>query len=252
VEVARVAVREGRVSGVVLASGEDIAARLVVSGADPRRTLLDLVDPGWLDPDFVSAVRHIKCRGVAARVTLTLDRAPGFTTLAVAPSLEYLERAYDDAKYGRVSRRPYLEARAAAEATNGRHRVDVHVQYAPYHLANGGWDDARRRALGDHVIEVLSEHGPGLREAVVERDVLTPRDLEDRYGWPEGHAYHGELTLDQVLWMRPVPGWARYRTPISGLYLCGPGTHPGGGIAGASGANAARVILQDLRRRRVA
>ena len=244
-EVVRVTAWEGRATGVVLASGEEIAASLVVSSADPKRTLLGLVDPAWLDPELVRAVRHIKCRGVSARVTLTLDREPGFTTLAVAPSLEYLERAYDDAKYGRVSGRPYLEARAGDRASDGRHRVAVHVQYAPYRLAEGTWDVARRRALGDLVVESLSEHVPGLREATVSGEVLSPRDLEEAYGWSEGHAYQGELTLDQILFMRPVAGWARYRTPIRGLYLCGAGTHPGGGIAGAAGANAASVILRD-------
>ena len=238
-EVAHIVVREDRVTGVALASGKEIAAPLVVSSADPQSTLLSLVEPGWFDPEFVRAVRHIKCRGVAARVTLALDRPSGFATLSVAPSLEYLERAYDDAKYGRISRRPYLEARAED------HRVVVHVQYAPYALADGGWDDARRRALGDLVVGILAEHAPGLGEAVVGREVLTPKDLEDVYGLTEGHAYHGELTLDQILFMRPVPGWARYRTPIRNLYLCGAGTHPGGGIAGGAGYNAAREILKD-------
>lgn len=240
-EVVHVMVRDARATGVMLASGEEIAASLVVSSADPGRTLLDFVDPGWLDPELVRAVRHIKCRGVSARVTLTLDREPGFTALTVAPSLEYLERAYDDAKYGHVSRRPYLEARAED------HRVVVHMQYAPYRLADGGWDEARLRALGELVVETLSEHVPGLREAVVSGEVLSPRDLEEAYGWPEGHAYQGELTLDQILFMRPVAGWARYRTPIRGLYLCGAGTHPGGGIAGGPGCNAAREILKDAR-----
>ncbi|MBI1966433.1 MAG: NAD(P)/FAD-dependent oxidoreductase, partial [Gemmatimonadetes bacterium] len=225
-EVARVAVNGGRATGVVLASGEEIAAQLVVSSADPRCTLLDLVEPGWLDPEFVRAVRNIKCRGVAARVRLTLDRAPEFSTLAIAPSLEYLERAYDDAKYGRVSAHPWLEARAED------HRVAVHVQYVPHTLADGAWDDARRRALGETVVELLARHVPAVRQAVTGQEVLTPKDLEDRFGCTEGHRYHGELTLDQILFMRPVPGWSRYRTPIPGLYLCGAGTHPGGGIAG--------------------
>jgi len=242
-EVARINVREGRVAGVVLSSGEEIAASLVLSGADPRRTLLGLVDPGWFDPAFVRAVRNIRCRGVVARVTLTLDRAPGFATLVVAPSLDYLERAYDDAKYGQVSRRPYLEARS------NERQVQVYMQYAPYALADGAWDETRRIALGDSVLQMLSEHVPGLRELVTERSVLSPPELEALEGWPEGQAHHAELALDQALWMRPIPGWARYRTPIKGLYLCGAATHPGGGVAGAPGYNCAREVLRDLRRR---
>jgi phytoene dehydrogenase-like protein len=248
-EVARITVREGRITGVVLAGGEEIAASLVVSGAGPRRTLLGLVDPGWLDPEFARAVRNIRCRGVVARVALTVDRAPDFTTLVVAPSLDYVERAYDDAKYGRVSQAPYLEACDRGSMADGRHRVEVHVQYAPYALADGGWDETRRAAIGDVVVETVSRH---LRDAAVaERSVFSPRDLEQLRGFPEGQAHHAELALDQALWMRPVAGWAHYRMPIKGLYLCGPGTHPGGGIAGAAGAHAARVILRDFRRGRL-
>ncbi len=242
--LARIAVRAGGAVGVVLASGEEIAASLVVSGVDPRRTLLGLVDPGWLDPQLVRAARNIRSRGVVAEARLVFDRAPGLTALVIAPSLDYIERAYDDAKYGHVSSRPYLEVRGEEAAAHGRHRVAVHVQYAPYTLADGEWDEARRAALGDRVVEVLARHLTRLDAALVERSVLSPRDLEDRYGFPEGQAYHAELALDQLLWLRPAPGWARYRTPIAGLYLCGPGTHPGAGIAGAAGANAARVAIR--------
>jgi len=246
-EVAQISVRKGRVVGVVLVSGEEIPAELIISGADPRRTLLELVDPGWLDPDLVRALRHVRCRGVVARVTLALDGPLSCPTLVVAPSLDYLERAHDEAKYGRVSHEPYLEAVNAGESADSRSRVEVHVQYAPYALADGEWDDARRHALGNLALKVLSEHLPD-RGAVVER-VLSPRDLEERCGFPEGQEYQAELALDQALWMRPVPALARYRTPVDGLYLCGPATHPGGGIAGAAGYNAARVILRELRRR---
>jgi phytoene dehydrogenase-like protein len=249
-EVARIAVRDGSVASVGLASGEDIPASAVVSGADLRRTLLEWVEPGWLDPEFTRAVRHIRCRGVVARVTLTLDRAPGFNRLVVAPSLDYLERAYDDAKYGRISQAPYLEARDTGRDPDGGHRVLIEVQYAPYALAEGAWDEARRSALADRVVEMLAPHMPGGGAAVNERAVLSPRDLEAVYGFPEGQLHHAELALDQAFWMRPLPGWARYRMPIAGLYLCGPGTHPGGFVAGAAGANAGKIIIRDLRRGR--
>ena len=235
-EVARIDVRAGRATGVVLASGEEIAASIVVSGADPRHTLLELVDPGWLDPALVRAVRAIRARGVVARVTLTLDRAPGFATLVIAPSLDHLERAHDDAKYGRVSRAPWLEA------TSDGKRVEVHVQYAPYELAEGKWDEARCASLGELVVR---EVGPHLGAPIEERRVRSPVDLERDYGWPGGQAHQAELALDQLLWMRPIPALARYRTPIAGLYLCGTGMHPGAGIAGAPGANAARAVLRD-------
>ena len=248
--VGGIVVREGRVTGVKVANGEEISADLVLSGADPGRTLLELVDPGWLDPVLARAVRNIRSRGVAARVTLAVDRAPGHPTFVVAPSLDYVERAYDDAKHGRVSRAPWLEARSVGKTADGRHKLAVRVQYAPYALADGEWDDDRRRVLGDIVLKVLSAHGADLGSAIVER-VLSPRDLEQEYGFPEGQEEHAEPALDQLFWMRPVPQLARYRTPIAGLYLCGPGTHPGGGIAGASGHNAAREIMRDLRRGQV-
>ncbi len=243
-EIAAIQVRVGCVTGVRLASGEHVAAPVVVSGLDPRRTLLELVDPGWLDPELTRAVRNIRSRGVSARVNLTLDRPPGFARLAIAPSLDHLERAADDAKYGGVSQQPYLEALAGDPAPDGRHRLAVHVQYAPYALADGEWDASRARALGDLVVHGLAAHLSGGDDAIVERSVLTPRDLEGTAGWPEGQAHHAELALDQILWMRPIPALARYRTPVAGLYLCGPAMHPGGGIVGAAGANAARAILR--------
>ncbi|HEX9684263.1 MAG TPA: NAD(P)/FAD-dependent oxidoreductase [Burkholderiales bacterium] len=246
--VARIDVRNGRVAGVALASGEEIPASLVVSGADPRRTLLELADPGWLDPEAARALKRVRCRGVAARVRLALERASACPRLVVAPSLDYLERAYDDAKYGRLSRRPFVEAVSAGAGADGRQRLEAHVQYAPYALADGEWSDERRRALGDLVRGVFSLHLPDLDGAVVEQ-VLSPRDLEERYGYPEGQEHHAELALDQALWMRPVPALARYHTPIEGLYLCGPSTHPGGSVSGVPGYNAARAIGRDLRRR---
>ena len=218
--VARISVRGGRVAGVVLASGEELAAPLVVSALDPRRTLLELADPGWLDPELARAVSHIRRRGVAARVFFKAAQTKG---TVVAPSLDYLERAYDDVKHGRISREPYLESRV------GPNGVEVHFQYTPH-------------AGGPEIPQVTRRLLPGLGEA--EAAVLGPRELEAREGWPEGQAYHAELTLDQALWMRPLPELAHYRTPIEGLWLCGPGMHPGGGVPGATGYNCARQILQ--------
>jgi len=244
--------------------GEEILARRVISNADPRRTFLGLVDPEQLEPQFLRAVRNIKFRGACARVNLALGELPSFTSLpgdgphlhgliSISPSLDYLERAYDDAKYGEPSRRPYLEALIPSLtdpslAPPGKHILSVFVQYTPYHLRAGSWDNARREALGRQVIETLAEYAPKLTEAVLHSQVLTPLDLERTYGLTEGNIYHGELTLDQLFFMRPVPGWAQYRTPIQGLYLCGAGTHPGGGVSGAPGYNAAREVLKDVKR----
>jgi phytoene dehydrogenase-like protein len=248
VEVAQVRVRAGRVAGVVTSDGAEIAAEIVVSAAGPRHTLTRLVEPGWLDPEFLRAARAIRCRGVVAEVTLALQSAPTAPVLAIAPTLDHLERAHDDAKYGRVSQAPYLEAHSRGATADGRHRVEVHMQYAPYALADGEWDEARRAVLGALVVNTLAAQAAEFRGARVER-VRAPRDLETERGWPQGQAYHAEPALDQLFWMRPLAGWARYRMPLAGLYLCGPGTHPGGGIAGAAGRNAAREILRDLGKR---
>jgi phytoene dehydrogenase-like protein len=259
--VREIVVRDGKAIGVALETGEHLAAHQVVSSTDPRRTFTRMVDAGQLDPEFLRAVRNIKCRGAVATVHLALSelpRFPGVTeeamggAITIAPSLDYLEHAYDDAKYGAVSRRPYLEARIPtlldpSLAPAGKHLVTVQLQYAPYHLRPGGWDDRARSQVSDLVVETLSAYAPNVRGSVVGRHVTTPKDFEDRYGLTEGHVYHGELTLDQILFMRPVAGWARYRTPVEGLYLCGAGTHPGGGLAGAAGRNAARELLQERR-----
>ncbi|HEX6155735.1 MAG TPA: NAD(P)/FAD-dependent oxidoreductase [Burkholderiales bacterium] len=227
--VQRVSVKAGAVAGVVLSDGRELEASMVVSSADPRRSLLEFVEPGWLDPELIRAVRNVRRRGVAARLRVQLDRSPGFGALALAPSLDYLERAYDDAKHGRVSRQPYVEARC-----DEQHRLDVQIQYAPH-----GADCSK---LGDTVLAMLSEHwgdaAPG------ESELLSPQELAQAEGWPEGQPHHAELALDQALWMRPLPGLARYRTPIEGLWLCGPAMHPGAGVAGAAGFNCAREILR--------
>jgi phytoene dehydrogenase-like protein len=260
-EVTRIVVRDGRVTGVVLQTGEELAARIVASGADARRTFLDLMDPGESDPEFLRAVQHIKARGVWAKVNMALDGLPEFTALpgdgphlrgviSISPSLNHLERAYDAAKHGGVSARPYLEAVIPSLADPGlapagKHVMSVAMQYAPYQPKDGPWTDARRDALGDRVVNLLTEFAPNLKGLIRNRQVLTPVDLEARYGLPEGQLYQGELSLDQALFMRPVPGWAHSATPIEGLYLCGSGAHPGGGIAGGAGALAAKVILKD-------
>jgi phytoene dehydrogenase-like protein len=266
VEVVEVGMADGRAAGVVLRNGDELTARRVVSSTDPRRTFLDLCDPSRMDPDFVRAVRNLRYRGAWAKVNLALGALPTFSalrdnggetvlrgTISISPSLDYLERAYDDAKYGRLSEQPHLEVRIpsladASLAAPGRHVMSIEVQYAPYHLRDGAWDARARDALGDRVIETLATYAPDLPDAVLHRHVLTPRDLEDVFFLTEGHAYHGEMTLDQILFMRPVAGWSRYRTPVRDLYLCGSGTHPGGGIAGGAGANAAREILKDAKR----
>jgi phytoene dehydrogenase-like protein len=227
-EVQRVAVRNGAVAGVVLKDGRELEASAVVSSADPRRSLLELVEPGWLDPELVRALRHVRRRGVAARMRLELDRSPGFSALALAPSLDYLERAYDDAKHGRLSQQPYVEARC--EGT----RMEVLVQYAPYGKSCAG--------LADRVTALLSEQWGDAQP--LHAELSSPRELEQFEGWPEGQPHHAELSLDQALWMRPLPELARYRTPIHGLWLCGPAMHPGAGIAGAAGFHCAREILR--------
>jgi phytoene dehydrogenase-like protein len=227
-EVLHIAVRNGAVAGVVLKDGRELAASVVVSGADPRRSLLELVEPGWLDPQLARALRNVRRRGVAARLRLELDRSPGFSVLALAPSLDYLERAYDDAKYGRLSREPYVEARC-----DERHRIEAVVQYAPY-----GVDC---HDLSEKVVALLAQHWGDAQARHAE--LSAPRELEQFEGWPEGQPHHAELTLDQALWMRPLPELAHYRTPIEGLWLCGPGMHPGAGIVGAAGLHCAHAIL---------
>jgi len=246
-DAARITVREGRVAGVVLGNGEELPATRVVSGADAKRTLLALADPAWIDPELARTVRNIRSRGVVARIALALERSPHSPTLIIAPSLDYLERAYDEAKYGNISRAPYLEARLSPSA-NGSCSVEAQVQYAPYALADSISDEMQRARLGRLALETLSSQVPDLGPAAVE-NVLSPRDLEERYGYPEGQAEQAEPAPDQLLWMRPVPELAHYRTPIAGLYLCGPGMHPAGGIPGAAGYNAARELLKDLKSR---
>jgi len=257
--VARITTTNGQVSGVVLVNGEELVARQVLSTADPRRTMLTLVDPIHLMPDFTRAVQNIRYRGVAARIDLALGELPRFVgvdgpellkgLISISPSLDYLEKAYDDAKHGGVSRAPYLEAvipslRDGSLAPAGKHVMSVWMQYAPYHLKQGTWDGAARAALGDRVIKCLGEYAPNLPGAVLAQQVMTPLDFEQQLGATEGSLGQGELALDQMLFMRPVAGWGNYRTPIEGLYLGGAGSHPGPGLPGAAGRLAAKEMLK--------
>jgi phytoene dehydrogenase-like protein len=261
VDVAEVIIDAGQATGVLLDDGEKISAAALISNADPRTTFLNLVDPQHLDPFFLGQVQNIKYRGSGARVHLALNELPQFIALngdsetylrghiQIAPGVDYVERAYDAAKYGDYSRRPYLDVLIPSLldpdlAPAGKHVMSIHVQFTPYHLRKSDWE-TERDALGQVVIDTLAQYAPNLKQAVLHTKVLTPLDLETIYGLPEGNANHGEMTLDQFLYMRPIPGWARYRTPIKGLYLCGAGTHPGGGVTGLPGKNAAREILKD-------
>jgi phytoene dehydrogenase-like protein len=265
VEVIRVTSSGGRVTGVVLASGEEISSPIVVSGADPKRTLLRLVDPIDLGPSLVWRAGNLRLPGVVAKVNLALSGMPAFSAdggteaerlkgrILVAPGIDYLERAFDASKYGRVSEQPYLEATIPSIgdptlAPPGAHVMSVLMQWAPYHRREGGWN-AERDGLGDLVLKTLEEMAPGLADLVVAQQVITPLDLERDYGLTEGHPLHGEPGLDQIFAWRPVLGLARYRLGLRGLYLCGSGAHPGGGVTGAPGANAAREILADRKRR---
>ena len=260
--VAQVLIKRGRARGVVLENGDEIRAKLVVSGADPRRTFMQLVGEKHLSDEFADSIRRFRFRGSSAKVNLALGELPDFTCLpgnringrahlrgaiSISPSVAYLERAYDDAKYGEISRRPYMDIVIPSMldpgmAPPGKHVMSIFVQYAPYHL-NGGWTDERREALGDAVIDTLAQYAPNIKSAILHRQVVTPADIERIVGLTEGNIFQGELSLQQMFFLRPVPAWAKYRTPISGLYQCGAGTHPGGGVMGASGRNAARAIL---------
>ena len=242
--VSRIELREGSAARVVLDDGREIVADVIVSALDPRRTLLELLDPACLDPDLVRAVRNIRRRGVVAEIRFDVDSPPGFATLTIADSLDYLERAYDHSKYGRVSADPLVVA-----TFDGDRGVHARVQYVPYALREGGWDDGRRKNLADLVTAKIDAVAPGFTTRVIGSEALAPPDLERLHGWPQGQANHAEIALDQVLWMRPVPELARYRTPVRGLYLCGPAMHPG--IAGAAGVNAASVILADVKNKKI-
>ncbi len=262
--VAQVIVKNGRAVGVALENGDELSARYVASSLDPKRTFLALVDAQHLPGDFVDAIRRFKIRGSSGKVNLALDALPNFTALpngpdgqallhrgavSISPSVDYIERAFDEAKYGRFSRRPYIDCIFPsvidpAMAPPGRHVMSCFVQYAPYAL-EGGWNDAQREAFGDAVVDTLAEYAPNLKQIIRHRQVLTPLDIEQMTGLTEGNIFQGELALHQLFFLRPVPQWAQYRTPIANFWQCGAGTHPGGGIMGASGRLAALEMLKD-------
>ena len=264
--VARIDVRAGQLRGVVLEDGTEISARTVLSNADPKRTFLGLIEPNELPDEFRSAVKGIKMNGPCAKVNLVLAEEPKVqgmppdadpaqrSLFTLVPSLEFAERCYDIAKFGEIPEDLWVDCVVASNvdhtlAPQGRHIMTCFVQYVPYFLRSGTWDE-NRELLGDRVIKKIAEYAPNVPGAVIARQVLTPLDLERVYGLTEGNIFHGDLTLEQLFFMRPIPGWSQYRTPIAGLYLCGAGAHPGGGVTGAPGHNAAFQVLRDLRKNR--
>jgi len=262
-EVIEIRVQNGAATGVLLSTGEEIHAKAVISNADPKRTLLKLTDPTHLSPDFVQRLQHYRGNGTVAKVNLALSGLPDFTALKEGDSaplkgrihigneIDYLERAFDESKYGNFSRQPYIEAAIPSLtdptlAPAGKHVMSIYMQYAPYKL-KGDWEE-QRKALGQTVVQTVSQYAPNLPELILTHQIITPRDLEEKYGMTGGQIFHGDLALDQFFTMRPLLDWARYKTPIQNLYLCGSGTHPGAGLTGGSGANAAREILKELKK----
>jgi phytoene dehydrogenase-like protein len=263
VEVIEIRVKDGAATGVLLSTGEEIAAKAVVSNADPKRTLLKLTDSTHLSPDFVQKLQHYRGNGTVAKVNLALSGLPNFTAIKngnvnalkgrihIGHEIDYLERAFDESKYGNFSRQPYLEATIPSLtdptlAPDGKHVMSIYMQYAPYKL-KGDWE-SQRKELGQTVVKTLAQYAPNLPELILTHQIITPLDLEEKYGLTGGQIFHGDLALDQFFTMRPLLDWARYRTPIQNLFLCGSGTHPGVGLTGGSGANAAREILKELKR----
>ena len=264
--VAQIDVRDGRAWSVVLEDGSEVRGRMILSNADPKRTFLKMVVARELPEDFLSAVRGIKMDGPCAKVNFVLAEEPRFTGTSpqatplertfytLVPSLEFAERCYDIAKFGEIPQELWVDCVVSSNADSslappGKHILTCFVQYVPYKLREGNWDD-KRELLGDRVVRKIAEYAPNVPNAILARQVLTPLDLERSYGLTEGNIFHGDLRLEQLFFMRPVPGWAQYRTPIRGLYLCGAGAHPGGGVTGAPGRNAARQALRDWKKGR--
>jgi phytoene dehydrogenase-like protein len=262
-EVIEIRVQNGQATGVLLSTGEEIPAKAVISNADPKRTLLKLTDPVHLSPDFVQRIQHYRGNGTVAKVNLALSGVPQFSALPngasnalkgrihIGHEIDYLERAFDESKYGQFSKQPYLEVTIPSLtdptlAPEGKHVMSIYMQYAPYKL-KGDWEQ-QRKALGQTVVKTLAQYAPNLPELILTHQIITPLDLEERYGLTGGQIFHGDLALDQFFTMRPLLDWARYKTPIENLYLCGSGTHPGAGLTGGSGANAAREIVKSLKK----
>ena len=265
--VAHIDVRNGRARSVVLDDGTELRARIVLSNADPKRTFLGMLDEKDLPKDFVFAVRGIKMQGPCAKVNMVLAEEPRFTGTSpqatplertfytLVPSLEFAERCYDIAKFGEIPEELWVDCVVSSNADaslapSGKHILTCFVQYVPYKLHEGNWDE-KRELLGDRVVKKITEYAPNVPGSILARQVLTPLDLERTYGLTEGNIFHGDLRLEQLFFMRPVPGWSQYRTPIEGLYLCGAGAHPGGGVTGAPGRNAAHQVLRDWKKGRL-
>lgn len=266
--VTRVLVRNGRAYGVALPNGDEIHARVVISSADPKITFLKLIDAGELDEEFRADIQKIRIEGCSMKINLALDSLPDFkaipgtrlgpqhkATIHVCPSMEYVDRAWEDAKAGRPSQDPLVEITIPTTyddslAPPGKHIMCIFAQYAPYTLKDANWDEIKDQ-FADRCIDALAEYAPNIRDSIIHRQVISPLDMEREYSLTGGNIFHGDMTLDQLFFMRPVAGWAKYRTPLQGLYLCGSGTHPGGGVMGAPGYNAAREILSDWRGRKL-
>jgi phytoene dehydrogenase-like protein len=261
--ISQIIVKNGRAKGVVLANGDEIYADVVSSSVDPRLTFTKFMGAEHLPGDFLEEINRYKFRGSSGKVNMALDGLPNFKcmpgpgahlrgAISISPSVEYMERAYDDAKYGNFSRHPYIDMvipslTDPSVAPPGKHVLSCFVQYAPYKLRPGlNWDD-QKEAFGDTVVNTIAEYAPNIKDLIIHKQVVTPLDLEREWGLSEGNIFQGELSLEQLFFLRPVPGWAQYRTPIKNLYMCGSATHPGGGIMGANGRLAALEILKDIK-----
>jgi len=261
--VDKIIIKNGRVAGVALQSGEELLANVVSSSVDPHLTFEKFIDAKELPSDFLDSVRRYKFRGSSGKVNIALSALPNFKALpgsgphlrgavSISPGMEYMERAYDDAKYGHYSRRPYIDMvipslTDPSVAPPGKHVLSCFVQYAPYKLAEGTWDD-HREAFGNNVIDTIAQHAPNIKDIIIDKQVLTPLDLEREFGLTQGNIFQGELSLEQLFFLRPVPGWAYYKTPVDNLFMCGSATHPGGGIMGANGRIASQVILKEWKK----
>ncbi|MGD0544448.1 MAG: NAD(P)/FAD-dependent oxidoreductase [Candidatus Acidiferrales bacterium] len=265
--VVKIDVRDGISHGVILEDGTEISSRIVLSNADPKRTFLGLLDANQLPEDFRRATAGIKMDGPCAKVNFVLSEEPRVTGMppdwpapqrslfTLVPSLAFAERCYDISKFGDVPEELWVDCVVASNvdstlAPQGKHVMTTFIQYVPYRLREGAWDE-KRELLGDRVVKKIAEYAPNVPNSIIARQVLTPLDLERTYGLTEGNIFHGDLSLEQLFFMRPVPGWAQYRTPVAGLYLCGAGAHPGGGVTGAPGYNAAHKALRDWKSGRV-